>query len=90
MGPMAGPNRVDLDSRGREGAEMHPPGSARTPNRELERGWDRLGYPPGPLDLLFLAKVLDDVGDDEAEEEEVSPELEPRERLCWSREAVSC
>ena len=90
VGPMAGPNRVDLDSRGREGAETHPPRSARTPSRELERDWDRLGYPLDQLDQLSLGKALEDVGDDEEEEEEASPELAPRERLCWSREVVSC
>ena len=89
-GPKVGPNRVDLDSRGREGAETHPPRSARTPSRELERDWDRLGYPLDQLDQLSLGKALEDVGDDEEEEEEASPELAPRERLCWSREVVSC
>ena len=90
VGPEVGPDREDPDSRGQEGAETHPPKSARTPNREQERGWDHLGYPPGQLDLLSLERALEDVGDDEEEEEEVSPELAPRERLCWSREVGSC
>ena len=89
-GPKVGPNRVDPDSKGQEGAETHPPGSARTPSQELERGWDRLGFPLDQLDQLSLGEALEDVGDDEEEEEEASPELAPRERLCWSREVVSC
>ena len=88
-GPKVGPNRVDPDSKGQEGAETHPPGSARTPSQELERGWDRLGYPLDQWDQLSLEKALEDVGDDEEEEEEASPGLAPRERLCWSREVVS-
>ena len=90
VGPKVGPYREDPDSRGQEGAEKHPPRSARTPNQEQERGWGRLGFPPGPLDQLFLAKALDGVDDDEEEEEGVSPEGAPQERLCWSREVVSC
>ena len=89
-GPKVGPSRVDPDSKGQEGAETHPPGSARTPSRELERGWDPLGYPLDQWDRLSLEKALEDVGDDEEEEEEASPGLAPRERLCWSREVVSC
>ena len=89
VGPEVGPDREDPDSRGQEGAETHPPKSARTPNREQERGWDHLGYPPGQLDLLSLERALEDVGDDEEVEEEASPKLAPRERLCWSREVVS-
>ena len=88
-GPKVGPSRVDPDSKGQEGAETHPPGSARTPSQELERGWDHLGCPLDQWDRLSLEKALEDVGDDEEEEEEASPGLAPRERLCWSREVVS-
>ena len=62
---------------------VHPPGPG------LMQCWDRRECPPDRLGPLAREKARGVVEGAEEEEEEVSLELAPRERLCWSKEAVS-
>ena len=93
-GPRVGPNLEGPDLMDREGEERRRLEFVDQPDRELRRGWCRLGPPPGQWDRLSPVmghdEAEDDAVGDEEEEEEVTLGLEPQGRLCWSREAENC
>ena len=88
-GPKADPHREGPDSKDLAGVETHLLVFVHPPGPGLMQYSDRRECPPDRLDPLAREKARGVVEGAEEEEEEVSLELAPRERLCWSQVVVN-